>query len=149
MSLVNMLKSTVCRLIKGPFDSRQLEVLSGRSHFDKQQFADHFLPIKVEENIPNSVWDILVSEHSIEGFKPFPSDDIIYMYGIADEDFEDFVSDLIELCDREFPAKKELDCMDPIESVFDLVKFISSCSPNQNRVKGIVKEHVRKRGRRD
>lgn len=75
-----------------------------------------------------AVWNRLIKDCSINGFKPHPADELCRVYGLVDEDLDDLVLELLENCNRGRPRQNDLLGREPIKNVKDLVYFISDCS---------------------
>lgn len=126
-SFINKLSNWISKIIDMPFGSRQSKVMKCRKQKDKQYFLSLYEAKNITPIITSVVWDELVINNAIKGFCLSPTDDIVYMFGIADDDLEDLVIDLIDRCDKNIPSEKDLANMPAIETVNDLIVFISQC----------------------
>ncbi len=104
------------------FDKRQRELAAARQHYGKSDFVKHFT---ADSDIASEAWDRLMSEATVPGFRPFPSDNLLFVFGLAEEDLEDVLLDLLQAFGFRVPSPEETAAMEPIESVEDLVRFIA------------------------
>jgi hypothetical protein len=114
-------------IIEGPFGGRQLKLMSSRKNYSQQQFTDYFISLDVTNNLSNIVWNELRAESSIDNFKPSPDDNIVFVFGLYEEDFEEFLVNLADRCDKKLPSESELKNMAAINTVQDLIIFLSKC----------------------
>jgi hypothetical protein len=114
-------------IIEGPFRGRQLKLMSSRKNYSQQQFTDYFISLDVTNNLSNIVWNELRAESSIDNFKPSPDDNIVFVFGLYEEDFEEFLVNLADRCDKKLPSESELKNMAAINTVQDLIIFLSKC----------------------
>jgi hypothetical protein len=63
-------------------------------------------------------------EAVVEGFKPHPDDDLLQVFGLADEDLDDLVLELLERCHCRVPHPSETAEMPAVLTVADLFAFV-------------------------
>lgn len=115
-----------------PFRSRQQKRIQVQGDYSKERFVDYFVSKNISENISLVVWDLFTQEVCVDGFMPMPSDNIIELYGIADEELEDLLAEVMQACKRKLPNEKELEAMSPIVTINDLVVFASGIEESRD-----------------
>lgn len=114
-------------LFTSPFETLQTELMKERKNYDKSQFTKYFISLDIPEIISSTVWDILISESSVDCFKPYHSDNIPDVFGIVDEDFDDLIVNSINSCGKKIPEDNILEKMRPIGDVNSLILFVNKC----------------------
>ena len=72
------------------------------------------------------MWDCLAAEAVVPGFKPHPDDDLVKVFGLADEDLSDVVLDAVLKTGARVPPGPETAAMPAIRTVSDVVAFVAS-----------------------
>lgn len=128
--LVSMAKdSMIQRILDWPFRGRQLRAMKAREGYTKSDFQDLLFNAGGDREVIEDVWEIL-SDHAIDGFKPKPEDNLTYIFGLAEEDLdEDVLLMLLEKYGCRIPNESEIASMRPVDTVQDLVMFVSSLKP--------------------
>lgn len=113
-------------LFQWPFLGRQQRLMKSRTMYTKDSFSNFFLSRGVSKDIVDEVWAILVDAAVTKDFKPYPEDELLKTFGLAEEDLdEDIVLVLLERCACRIPTPDEMETMEPLQTVADLVEFIS------------------------
>lgn len=111
-----------------------MRVMQSRASYTKDDFARFFEQQDVPQKILDEVWDALVDVAVVEDFKPHPDDDIGWVFGAAEEDLdEDIILALLHRCGCRVPTMEEMLPMDPVDTVGDLVRFLTKMSPEQQQ----------------
>ncbi|MEX2963688.1 hypothetical protein [Microbulbifer sp. TYP-18] len=124
-SFIDRIKKIFHLIVEGPFDDRQKATIPSREKYQKKDFINYF---DCRSDIPSIVWDKLVKEESIKGFKPCPKDEVSFMFGLADEDLDEFIVSVLNTCNITIPRSSEVENMNPVRTVEDIVVFVSNCS---------------------
>jgi hypothetical protein len=109
------------RILQWPFAQRQKRLMRSRTGHTPTAFVD----VADDDDIAKAVLDALEGEAVLESFVPHPDDDLLEVYGIADEDLDDLVLKLLKKCDCRIPVPDETRDMEPVRTAGDLVRFIS------------------------
>jgi hypothetical protein len=96
--------------------------MQGRGKYSKSDFVQHF---GQEADIAEEVWSSLSRDAAVDGFKPMPGDDLIEVFGLADEDLDDLVLELLQRCRCRIPTPSETAGMSPVQNVGDVVAFVT------------------------
>ncbi len=112
----------VLQLFQRPLVRRQQSLMRSRGDYRKQDFCSFF---DVVSRSPSLVWDALCSEAVVPGFRPKPNDDLQEVFGLAEEDLDDFVLSILRMCGLRVPAPEETSALPPVRTVADLVLFVS------------------------
>ncbi len=100
--------------------------MRARQSHSKEEFVGFFAGRGVAREIADEVWKILTENAAIDGFKPHPEDDLLAVFGLAEEDLdEDVVLELLQHCGCRIPQPSDIDGMKPLTTVADLVDFLS------------------------
>jgi hypothetical protein len=82
-----------------------------------------------DSEVIEEVWTMLTG-HAIDGFRPKPEDNLQHIFGLAEEDLDkDVVLKLLETYSCRIPNESELASMKPVDTVQDLVMFVSALKP--------------------
>lgn len=130
MAVLTMTKESVLqKILDWPFRGRQLDAMKTREDYTKSNFQEHLSNAGGDSEIIEEVWTILTG-HAIDGFKPKPEDNLQYIFGLAEEDLdEDVILELLKTYSCRIPNESELASMKPVDTVQDLVIFVSALKP--------------------
>ena len=113
-----------------PFSLRQRRLESRRPPMSKQEFVERVASSEIGKSAASKVWEKLLDAAAINTFIPYPDDDILYTYGLADEDLdEDIILEILDALNRAVPSKHALRISGPIKSAADIVRLVES-QPN-------------------
>lgn len=112
-----------------PFYYRQKDIAEDRDAWTEQDFLDHFAESGVVNEIARAVWGALEQEADTTGFAPRPTDDLLQVYGLAEEDLDDLILAVLERCGCRVPPPSETEKMDPVQTVADFVYFVAAMKP--------------------
>lgn len=88
---------------------------------------DEFLqPFGTDRDIAEQVWDSLRAEAVVAEFKPKPDDDLLWVFGLADEDLDELVLHLLRHFGCRVPDPTETEGMRPVRTVSDMILFVAS-----------------------
>ena len=104
-----------------PWSIRQRRRMQQRERYELSDFMRHF---GREPDIAEEVWNSLSREAVVEGFKPRPEDDLLKVFGLADEDLDDLVLNILERCRCRIPSPAETAGMPAVRTVADLFVFV-------------------------
>jgi hypothetical protein len=115
----------VRNIVEWPLRRRQLALMTARQSYSKSDFLGFFVARGIAPEIADGVWNILVDNAVVEGFKPRPEDDLAKVFGLAEEDLdEDVVLELLQRFGFRIPGPVEVESMAPVNTATDLVEFI-------------------------
>lgn len=114
------------RIFGWPHFGRQRRLVAKREAYSKTEFIDFFRERGVKEAIADATWTALVQAAVVSDFKPLPDDNLLEVFGLADDDLdEDIVLQLLQDTSAAIPTPAELSVLPPIETVSDLVQLIA------------------------
>lgn len=120
------LKYIFKRFLCWPLYERQLRLKRDREGYTKENFISSLSENAISKDVAEDVWNILANMAVVEGFKPAPEDDLLNVFGLAEEDLdEDIVLMLLLKYKCNVPSDDEMRMFGPIATVGDLVFFIS------------------------
>jgi hypothetical protein len=100
--------------------------MKARESYTKNDFQEQLSDAGGDSEVIEEVWAIL-TEHAIDRFKPKPEDNLQYIFGLADEDLDEgVVRKLLKTYGCRIPIESELASMKPVDTVQDLVMFVSA-----------------------
>lgn len=112
-----------------PLHSRQKDLAESRDAWTEHEFLDYFAESGVAHGITRAVWEALGQEADPEGFTPRPTDNLLQVYGLADDDLDDLILAVLERCGCRVPPPSETEKMDPVLTVADMVIFVAAMKP--------------------
>ena len=113
-------------VLQWPFRGRQERLMKDRDSYTRSDFSQFFLARDVPQKIVDEVWDALVEAAVVTEFRPKPEDQLLKTFGLAEEDLdEDVVLPLLKSCGCRIPTSDEVAHLKPLETVADLVEFVS------------------------
>lgn len=115
-------------LIQWPLSSRQAKLQARRLNYFRDDFVDSFQTASGRE-VAKVAWELLREEAVVADFRPKPEDDLLRVFGLADEDLDDLVLALLGRTGARVPGPAETLAMDPIEKVEDLIQFVAAFLP--------------------
>lgn len=108
-----------------PFYGRQKRLSKSRKANSKKEFFESFERVGIEKEAASLVWNALMNEAVFDGFLPAPDDDLLYTYGIVDDDLDELVIELLNQYKCKLPLSSDIEKMSPVRTVYDLVCFLS------------------------
>lgn len=100
-----------------------------RERYTKDNFQEQLSDAGGDSEVIEDVWTIL-TDHAIDGFKPKPDDNLQYIFGLAEEELdEDVILKLLQTYGCRIPNEREIASMWPVDTVQDLVLFVSAMKP--------------------
>lgn len=104
-----------------PWSVRQRHRMQERQRYGVTDFIQHF---GREPDIAREIWEALSKEAVVEGFKPKPEDDLLEVFGLAEEDLDDLVLNILERCQCHIPSPSNTASMPYVRTVADLFAFV-------------------------
>lgn len=123
---------TLKRLLEMPFSTRQSRLASSRSAMCKGEFVAKTSSTALGRSAANLLWEKLQSEKVVDEFSPYPDDDLLKVYGLADEDLdEDVILAIIQQIGTPVPSAKVLKAFGPVNTPADIVRLIEANEASQ------------------
>lgn len=120
---MNPLRRMAGRVLQWPFAQRQRRLMRSRAGHSPAAFVEAFPD---DEDIAKAALQALEGEAVLESFVPHPDDELLEVYGLADDDLDELVLGLLTTCDCRIPAPDETRKMEPVRTARDLVWFVSA-----------------------
>jgi hypothetical protein len=76
-------------LLQLPFSWRQRRAVASRTAMTRECFVAELATDPVEEKAAALLWDKLIEVSVVPELRPYPDDDLLRLYGLADEDLDD------------------------------------------------------------
>ena len=108
----------IAALVEGPWPSRQHRLMEQRADYELADFIQHF---GREPDIAKEIWSALSDVALVDGFKPKPEDDLLKVFGLAEEDLDDVVLRILQRCGCRIPSVAETG-----DTVADLFEFVAA-----------------------
>lgn len=117
-----------------PWSRRQAKLNSQRLNFTEFDFCQEFSNDGAgnKAKVARVAWKILREEAAVADFRPKPEDDLLRVFGLADEDLDDLILAILEQAGARVPGPAETLAMGPIENVEDLIQFVATFLPQQS-----------------
>ena len=114
------------RLLEFPLARRQ-RALAARPHLSKKEFIDQTASTDLGRAAAALLWDKLVVLKLCDEFNPYPSDDLLKVYGLAEEDLDiDVVLDILNGLNCRIPDQATIDAIGPIDTPRDLIRLVEA-----------------------
>lgn len=130
-SVTNVMKF-VTELLKHviwPFYFRQKRLSEVRHPYTKKEFLEYFRKFGINNEMILEVWDALIQDADFDDFRPYPEDNLLKVFGLADEDLDDLILGILNRCKCRIPPPSETLKIAPVQTVTDLVKFVALMRP--------------------
>lgn len=111
-------------LLELPFSRRQKHAMERRSGVSLEEFRSGFPEAEKEAE---ELWKELQSVAVVDGFCPAPDDDLLGMYGLADEDLDEVIVCALSRLGYQVPKPEEIKDMEAVRTVNDAVLFLKWC----------------------
>lgn len=118
-------------LLGWPFLGRQRKLAEQRTSYSKDQFLQYFDDLDVDRNVVSDIWDELSPWICHDSFKPMPDDNLAEVFGIVDDDVDDFVLDILKKHLYEIPPPSVTLKMPVIATVADIVRTVAAIGQNR------------------
>lgn len=110
-----------------PFSLRQRRLAMARPSISKQDFVDRSASSELGKAAASILWDKLIELRVVDELTPYPDDDLLHTYGLADEDLdEDIILDILKSLNRTVPSENVVRTVGPINSPLDIVRLVES-----------------------
>jgi hypothetical protein len=131
-TIIGVIGGFLILIIGGTFllDLRARHIANARHGEGFENFERHFAPQGVEELVVSSVYRYFedwMRSSIVKEFPVRPTDTIDQIYGIVDENVEDMVKDVLKETNRQIPNEGEIKVPVNLETVEDVVNFVSQC----------------------
>jgi len=113
-------------LLQWPFSARQRRRLTERDRCGRAAFIARF---PGEAKVAGVVWELLRDEAACAGFTPAAEDELLHLWGLAEEDLDDLVLEAMRRSGCRIPTPRETDRMPALTTVADLVRFVARFAP--------------------
>jgi len=113
----------IVSLFELPFSGRQKRAMEGRSGASLEEFKSAF-PEAAKE--AEELWKGLQSVAVVDGFCPAPEDDLLEIYGLADEDLDEVMVGALSRLGYRVPKPDETNGMEPVRTVRCAVRFLKA-----------------------
>ena len=124
MRFIGYLKALLSRVVS-PFYYRQERLAISRRPYSMAEFTDYFSSRGMDADGASAVWEALRECADFKDLTPYPQDNILKVYGLADQDLDDCILDSLSRCGRRIPPSAETIILPPVETVADLVKVVA------------------------
>jgi hypothetical protein len=126
--------SAIDFLVQLPFSWRQRCVRAVREDMNRQQFVAALAENDLEERAAALLWEKLVEAAVVADFRPSPDDDLLRVYGLADEDLDEdiILAILIEL-EIGVPCPPVLERVGEIKTPRDVIQLVRLASGPSGR----------------
>lgn len=118
------------RLLEMPFSGRQMRLAANRPRMSKEQFVNDVASSDLGRLAADLLWEKLVEVAVCDQFTPYPSDDLLKVFGLAEEDLdEDIIFEIITTIGSTVPGSVVLKEFGPVNTPADIVRLIEIGNP--------------------
>ena len=115
-------------LLEMPFSGRQRKLASTRLPISKTGFIEDSASTDLGKIAAAHLWQKLNGIKVDENFTPSPEDNLLSVYGLAEEDLdEDIILSIIREVGVGVPTKDTLEDFGPVHTPHDIIKLIERC----------------------
>lgn len=115
------------QLLEMPFSTRQTRLAKSRSRLSREEFIAKTSSTALGKLASNLLWEKLQSEKVVDEFSPGPDDDLLKIYGLADEDLdEDVILSIMQQIGAPVPSADMLREFGPVNTPLDIVRLIET-----------------------
>ncbi len=108
-----------------PWYRRQKALAKERPAISRDEFVARVSTTDLGRHSAGLLWEKLEEAKVVENFHPYPLDDLLHTFGLAEEDLdEDIILAIIKAVGSIIPSRKLLKEFGPIETPLDIVKLI-------------------------
>ena len=125
---MNKLLMRLRLLVEMPFSGRQIAAQRDRRDSSLDIFLSSFPGAEREAEC---VWRAFRSVAVVDNFPPLPDDDLLKLYGVADEDLDDVVLGIFSELNYPVPLPSVTERYAPLRTIRDVVSFVRATRPNR------------------
>ena len=115
---------TLKNLLEFPLEKTQAGLAASRSPISKADFVDRAGKTEKGRKVAGFVWEKLDVLKVVSQFSPDPADDLLRVYGLAEEDLdEDIILESLRAAGLRTPTQEEVKRAGPINTPADIVKL--------------------------
>ncbi len=112
-------------LLERPLSSKQRSLAASRPPMSKEQFVDAVASTDLGHSAADMLWEKLAEATVYGQFTPYPDDDLLKVFGLAEEDLdEDVILEIITATGSVVPDRNQLKKFGPVNTPADIVKLI-------------------------
>ena len=117
-------------LLELPLVLRQRRLSSERAQMTRDQFVHETASTELGKLAAAHLWDKLFALKVHGDFTPYPSDSLLNVYGLAEDDLDvDIIMDVLKRLNCAVPDQATVDAIGAINTPADVVRFVeASCS---------------------
>lgn len=120
-------------VVQFPFSWRQSRARALREDMTRDRFIHGLGSDELERQAAGMLWDKLIAVAVVPDFRPFPDDNFLYMYGLADEDLdEDIILAILTSLGRILPSPAVIRNIGPIASPKEFVQLVRQTVPSDD-----------------
>lgn len=113
------------RLLERPLSSKQRRLAASRPPMSKEQFVDAVASTDLGHSAADMLWEKLAEATVYDKFSPYPDDDLLKVFGLAEEDLdEDVILEIIMATGSVVPEREQLRKFGPVNTPADIVKLV-------------------------
>ena len=98
-----------------------------RAPMTKEAFVNQSASTELGRSAAAMLWDKLVALKAHDEFSPYPSDELLRVYGVAEEDLDiDIILDILKALNCRIPGNETLQQIGPINTPRDVVRLVEA-----------------------
>jgi hypothetical protein len=110
-----------------PFSIRQRRLAEIRAPLSKDEFTIRIASSEIGKKAADMLWCKLKESAMVEEFTPYPEDDLLHTYGLAEEDLdEDIILAIITCLGVSAPRPDLVRKIGPIRTPIDVIRLIEA-----------------------
>ena len=114
-------------LLEWPLSARQLGLASSRQPIIRERFVAELASTETGKAAADLLWDKLNDAKVCDEFVPYPDDDLLWTYGLADEDLDDdIILAILVAVTANIPDEPFLKRFGPVDTPRDIIRLIEA-----------------------
>jgi hypothetical protein len=114
-------------LVERPLLLKQRRLAANRPAMPKEQFIDTIASTELGRSAASMLWRKLVEATICDQFTPYPDDDLLKAFGLAEEDLdEDIILDIIKATGSVIPDRSMLKSFGSVNTPSDIIRLIEA-----------------------
>ena len=118
------------RRLISPVWLKQRNLAVGRLPISKERFVSAVSSTELGRVAAWMLWEKLRHEVVYDGFTPYPDDDLLKVFALAEEDLdEDIILEIISATGSIIPDSDMLCCFGAVKTPYDIIRLIEESNP--------------------
>jgi hypothetical protein len=115
------------KLVLMPLARRQQQLTASRPALTELDFVNQTASNEMGRVAAGLLWKKLAERKFCDEFCPYPSDDLLRVYGLAEEDLDmDVIREIMKAVNCQIPDRETLRAIGPINTPRDVIRLVEA-----------------------